>query len=89
MLTRIISLFSVIDASALEKSVDVIEEEAKPKMSGMEEQLMTTAFYRLGINAQRDAVDSKLALLMSSGQTFLARQRQSAPRKSMTTMKSK
>ncbi|XP_060665814.1 protein hook isoform X1 [Drosophila nasuta] len=80
---------NVIDASALEKSVDVIEEEAKPKMSGMEEQLMTTAFYRLGINAQRDAVDSKLALLMSSGQTFLARQRQSAPRKSLTTMKSK
>ncbi|KAH8410387.1 hypothetical protein KR215_001665, partial [Drosophila sulfurigaster] len=83
------TFFTVIDASALEKSVDVIEEEAKPKMSGMEEQLMTTAFYRLGINAQRDAVDSKLALLMSSGQTFLARQRQSAPRKSLTTMKSK
>ncbi|KAH8263595.1 hypothetical protein KR044_011335, partial [Drosophila immigrans] len=80
---------NVIEASALEKSVDVIEEETKPKMSGMEEQLMTTAFYRLGINAQRDAVDSKLALLMSSGQTFLARQRQSAPRKSLTTMKSK
>ncbi|XP_064553779.1 protein hook [Drosophila montana] len=80
---------SVMEANNLEKSVDVIEEESKTKMSGMEEQLMASAFYRLGVNAQRDAVDSKLALLMGSGQTFLARQRQSAPRKSLTTMKSK
>lgn len=78
-----------MDSSALEKSVDVVEEEAKSKMSSMEEQLMASAYYRLGINAQRDAVDTKLALLMGSGQTFLARQRQSAPRKSLTTMKSK
>nr|O61493.1 RecName: Full=Protein hook [Drosophila virilis]AAC09301.1 hook protein [Drosophila virilis] len=80
---------SVMEANNLEKSVDVIEEESKTKMSGMEEQLMASAFYRLGVNAQRDAVDSKLALLMGSGQTFLARQRQSAPRKPLTTMKSK
>lgn len=78
-----------MEANNLEKSVDVIEEESKTKMSGMEEQLMASAFYRLGVNAQRDAVDSKLALLMGSGQTFLARQRQSAPRKPLTTMKSK
>ncbi|XP_068140780.1 protein hook [Drosophila tropicalis] len=81
---------NAIDASALEKNmVDVVEEESKPKMSVMEEQLMTTAFYRLGVNAQRDAVDSKLAILMGSGQTFLARQRQSAPRKTLSAMKSK
>ncbi|EDW28511.1 GL19224 [Drosophila persimilis] len=80
---------SAIDASALEKYFDVVEEEPKPKMSVMEEQLMTSAFYRLGVNAQRDAVDSKLAILMGSGQTFLARQRQSAPRKSLSAMKSK
>ncbi|ALC39666.1 hk [Drosophila busckii] len=76
---------NVIDAGPLEKSFDAVEEESKAKLSTMEEQLMTTAFYRLGVNA----VDSKLALLMGSGQTFLARQRQSAPRKSLTSMKSK
>ncbi|KAH8298109.1 hypothetical protein KR018_006929 [Drosophila ironensis] len=80
---------SALDASVLEKSADVVEEEPKPKMSVMEEQLMTSAFYRLGVNAQRDAIDSKLAILMGSGQTFLARQRQSAPRKSLSAMKSK
>ncbi|KAH8413306.1 hypothetical protein KR009_009962 [Drosophila setifemur] len=80
---------SALDASVLEKSSDVVEEEPKPKMSVMEEQLMTSAFYRLGVNAQRDAIDSKLAILMGSGQTFLARQRQSAPRKSLSAMKSK
>ncbi|XP_070075212.1 protein hook isoform X2 [Drosophila takahashii] len=77
------------DASVLEKNADLVEEEPKPKMSVMEEQLMTSAFYRLGVNAQRDAIDSKLAILMGSGQTFLARQRQSAPRKSLSAMKSK
>ncbi|XP_030376923.1 protein hook [Scaptodrosophila lebanonensis] len=80
---------NVLEASVLEKGIDATEEEPKPKMSVMEEQLMTTAFYRLGVNAQRDAIDAKLAILMGSGQTFLARQRQSAPRKSLTTMKSK
>ncbi|EDX05453.1 protein hook [Drosophila simulans] len=80
---------SALDASVLEKSADLVEEEPKPKMSVMEEQLMTSAFYRLGVNAQRDAIDSKLAILMGSGQTFLARQRQSAPRKSLSAMKSK
>ncbi|XP_023170190.2 protein hook [Drosophila hydei] len=80
---------SGLEANILEKSIDVIEEESKTKMSNMEEQLMASAYYRLGVNAHRDAVESKLALLMGSGQTFLARQRQSAPRKSLTTMKSK
>ncbi|EDW90360.1 protein hook [Drosophila yakuba] len=80
---------SALDASVLEKSADLVEDEPKPKMSVMEEQLMTSAFYRLGVNAQRDAIDSKLAILMGSGQTFLARQRQSAPRKSLSAMKSK
>lgn len=85
----IIVEISALDASVLEKSADLVEEEPKPKMSVMEEQLMTSAFYRLGVNAQRDAIDSKLAILMGSGQTFLARQRQSAPRKSLSAMKSK
>uniref|UniRef100_A0A0K8V4A2 Protein hook n=1 Tax=Bactrocera latifrons TaxID=174628 RepID=A0A0K8V4A2_BACLA len=104
--------FTVIDVNLLERSQDS-EEEPKAGMSTLEEQLMTTAFYRsfdihtcfifkgvvnlcfdvlyyrLGVNAQRDAIDAKLALLMGQGQTFLARQRQSAPRKSLTTFKNK
>ncbi|XP_055840212.1 protein hook [Episyrphus balteatus] len=80
---------SVIENIGLEKPQET-ETESKTGMSTMEEQLMTTAFYRLGVNAQRDAVDTKLAMLMGQGQTFLARQRQSAPRKSQTnTFKSK
>jgi len=86
---NLIAYTLALDASVLEKSADLVEEEPKPKMSVMEEQLMTSAFYRLGVNAQRDAIDSKLAILMGSGQTFLARQRQSAPRKSLSAMKSK
>uniref|UniRef100_A0A0A1X6Y1 Protein hook n=1 Tax=Zeugodacus cucurbitae TaxID=28588 RepID=A0A0A1X6Y1_ZEUCU len=81
-------LANVIDVNLLERSQES-EEEPKAGMSTLEEQLMTTAFYRLGVNAQRDAIDAKLALLMGQGQTFLARQRQSAPRKSLTTFKNK
>ncbi|XP_053957392.1 protein hook [Anastrepha ludens] len=79
---------NVIEANLLERPQDS-EEEPKARMSTVEERLMTTAFYRLGVNAQRDAIDAKLALLMGQGQTFLARQRQSAPRKSLTTFKNK
>ncbi|XP_067621862.1 protein hook isoform X2 [Eurosta solidaginis] len=82
------NMASVIEVSLLERPQDS-EDEPKPRMSTAEEQLMTTAFYRLGVNAQRDAVDAKLALLMGQGQTFLARQRQSAPRKSLATFKNK
>ncbi|XP_017471672.1 PREDICTED: protein hook [Rhagoletis zephyria] len=81
-------LANVIEVNMLERPQDS-EEEPQPRMSTVEEQLMTTAFYRLGVNAQRDAIDAKLALLMGQGQTFLARQRQSAPRKSLTSFKNK
>ncbi|XP_062545844.1 protein hook [Armigeres subalbatus] len=50
-------------------------------MGVQEEQLIATAFYRLGMTCQREAVDSRLALLSGPGQSFLSRQRQPAPRK--------
>ncbi|CAD6997163.1 protein hook [Ceratitis capitata] len=81
-------LANAIDVNLLERSQDS-EDDHKAGMSTLEEQLMTTAFYRLGVNAQRDAIDAKLALLMGQGQTFLARQRQSAPRKALTSFKNK
>lgn len=56
-------------------------------MSVMEERLITSAFYRLSQNCQREAVDSRLALLSGSGQSFLARQRQPAPRKPLNAYK--
>ncbi|XP_058446464.1 protein hook isoform X1 [Malaya genurostris] len=52
-------------------------------MGAQEEQLITTAFYRLGMTCQREAVDSRLALLSGPGQSFLSRQRTPAPRKPM------
>lgn len=60
---------------------------ARSGMSVMEERLITSAFYRLSMNCQREAVDSRLAMLGGSGQSFLARQRQPAPRKPMTAYK--
>lgn len=56
-------------------------------MSVMEERLITSAFYRLSMNCQREAVDSRLAMLGGSGQSFLARQRQPAPRKPLNAYK--
>lgn len=52
-------------------------------MSQLEERLIVSAYYNLGLQCQREAVDTRLALLNSPGQSFLARQRQPAPRKPM------
>ncbi|XP_037805873.1 protein hook [Lucilia sericata] len=79
---------SVVDANVLENLQDP-EEFNRAKLSTLEENLMLTAFYRLSVNAQRDSIDSKLAKLMGQGQTFLSRQRQSGPRKNLSTLKSK
>jgi hypothetical protein len=46
----------------------------------MEEKLMATAFYDLGMRLQRGAVESRLANL-SQGNSYLARQRQVNARK--------
>uniref|UniRef100_A0A336MEW5 Protein hook n=1 Tax=Culicoides sonorensis TaxID=179676 RepID=A0A336MEW5_CULSO len=53
-------------------------------MTQLEERLIVTAYYNLGLQCQRDAVDTRLALLNSPGQSFLARQRQPAPRKPLS-----
>lgn len=48
----------------------------------MEEKLMVTAFYRLGLNCHREVMDQRLAALSSGqGQSFLARQRQPSTRR--------
>uniref|UniRef100_A0A182NP49 Protein hook n=1 Tax=Anopheles dirus TaxID=7168 RepID=A0A182NP49_9DIPT len=52
---------------------------ARPPMGQQEEQLIATAFYRLGMVCHREAVDARL--LSGPGQSFLARQRQPAARK--------
>ncbi|XP_071861083.1 hook microtubule tethering protein isoform X1 [Bombus fervidus] len=49
----------------------------------MEEKLMISAFYRLGLTCHREAIDHRLAALSSTsqGQSFLARQRQPSARR--------
>ncbi|XP_013105421.2 protein hook [Stomoxys calcitrans] len=76
------------DANLLENMQEIADYK-KQEFSSLEENLMATAFYRLGANSQRDIIDSKLALLLGQGQTFLSRQRQSGPRKVMATVKGK
>ncbi|XP_043263334.1 protein Hook homolog 3 [Colletes gigas] len=47
----------------------------------MEEKLMVSAYYRLGLTCHREAIDRRLAALSSGqGQSFLARQRQPSAR---------
>lgn len=49
----------------------------------MEEKLMTSAYYRLGLSCHREAVDQRLASQNAGqGQSFLARQRQPSARRS-------
>uniref|UniRef100_A0A6B2ECT5 Protein hook n=1 Tax=Phlebotomus kandelakii TaxID=1109342 RepID=A0A6B2ECT5_9DIPT len=71
------------------KSSDPEPEARTSGMGQMEEQLMTTAFYRLGLACHRDAIDASMALLSGSGQSFLARQRQPVPRKPAASFKTK
>lgn len=70
------------DASTL-TAASASSSSARAPMGVQEEQLIATAFYRLGMTCQREAVDSRLALLSGPGQSFLSRQRQPAPRKPM------
>ncbi|XP_018566507.1 protein hook [Anoplophora glabripennis] len=59
-------------------------------MKELEERLLTTAFYKLGLTCQREAIDERLAALSAGqGQSFLARQRQPTPRKQIQRFKSK
>lgn len=70
-----------VDELLSEKSSDTEVRASPASMSQFEERLVASAFYNLGVNCQRDAVDARLALINSPGQSFLARQRQPAPRK--------
>lgn len=59
-------------------------------MKEIEERLMATAFYKLGMTCHREAIDERLAVLSAGqGQSFLARQRQPTPRKQIQRFKSK
>ncbi|KAM7354675.1 hook microtubule tethering protein [Cochliomyia hominivorax] len=82
---------NVVDVNVLENLQDTEDYTARStKLSSLEENLMLTAYYRLSVNAHRDSIDSKMALLMGQGQTFLSRQRQSGPRKNtISTIKGK
>ncbi|XP_075166379.1 hook microtubule tethering protein [Haematobia irritans] len=76
------------EATLLENMQEIADYK-KQEFSSLEENLMATAFYRLSANSQRDIIDSKLAMLLGPGQTFLSRQRQSGPRKAMAAVKGK
>jgi len=68
--------------SEKDKVIDELERESEKSKSlrEMEEKLMATAFYDLGMRLQRGAVESRLANL-SQGNSYLARQRQVNTRK--------
>lgn len=57
-------------------------------MRSDEEKLLATSFYKLAVICQREAIDERFAVL-TQGQSFLSRQRQSTPRKSMQPYRSK
>eukprot|EP00088_Acartia_fossae_P044809 TRINITY_DN4781_c1_g1_i5.p1 TRINITY_DN4781_c1_g1~~TRINITY_DN4781_c1_g1_i5.p1 ORF type:complete len:676 (-),score=232.76 TRINITY_DN4781_c1_g1_i5:383-2410(-) len=63
--------------SEKDKVIDELERESEKSKSlrEMEEKLMATAFYDLGMRLQRGAVETRLANL-SQGNSYLARQRQ-------------
>jgi len=76
---------AVLRGQLLEKHkiIEDLEEEKErfKSICEMEEKLMATAFHKLGLIRQREAVDHRLAALSSGqGQSFLARQRQSTRR---------
>lgn len=59
------------------------------QMKELEERLLTTAFYKLGLTCQREAIDERMAIITGQGQSFLARQRQPTPRNQIQRFKSK
>ncbi|XP_069694315.1 protein Hook homolog 3-like [Periplaneta americana] len=66
------------------KIIEDLEEEKEHAKAfrEMEEKLMASAFYKLGLIRQREAVDQRLAVISSGqGQSFLARQRQATGRR--------
>nr|CAD7396008.1 unnamed protein product [Timema poppensis] len=85
---------NVLRSQLLEKHKvieDLEEEKEQNKLCrDMEEKLMTTAFYKLGMVRHRDSVDHRLAVLGSNqGQSFLTRQRQATIRRSINNFESR
>lgn len=78
---------AINEAAMLDKPQENSDNVERPSMGPVEEKLMATAFYRLGLNCHREAVDGRLALLSGPGQSFLGRQRQPAARKPISTKK--
>jgi len=68
--------------SEKDKVIDELERESEKSKAvrEMEEKLMASAFYDMGLKLQRNAVENRLSTL-SQGQSFLARQRQTNSRK--------
>lgn len=76
-------------AAATTAGADIdLDAVTRPAMGPVEEQLMTSAFYRLSMSCHRDAMDARMALLNGAGQSFLNRQRQPAARKPQITANS-
>ncbi|KAL0133742.1 hypothetical protein PUN28_001009 [Cardiocondyla obscurior] len=66
------------------KTVEDYERSTKENrlLQDMQEKLMVTAYYKLGLNCHREVMDQRLAALSSGqGQSFLARQRQPTTRR--------
>lgn len=59
------------------------------RLRELEERLMASAFYKLGLTCTREAMDERMAVLTGQTQSFLARQRQPTPRKQIPRFKSK
>ncbi|GAB0097284.1 Protein hook [Sergentomyia squamirostris] len=74
---RLSSEISLLDQG---KSNDPEPEPRGSSMTSREEQLIVSAFFRMGLERQREAIDARFAILSGSGQSFLARQRQPVPR---------
>ena len=68
--------------SCFDQVIDELEKETEKARAirEMEERLMASAFYDLGMKLHRGAVEDRLKNL-SQGQSFLARQRQVPPQK--------
>lgn len=66
----------------IDKTTNDTETESNANgMSQLEEKLIVSAYNRLALTCQKEAVDARLAMLNGSGQSFLSRQRHPVARK--------
>ncbi|KAK4872309.1 hypothetical protein RN001_016433 [Aquatica leii] len=77
-------------AQTFESRPEVAESIRQNNMKDIESQMLSVAFYNLGLTRHQEALDERLAILTAGqGQSFLARQRQPTPRKPVQPFKSK